>query len=104
MKRNLITATIAALTLVAHFFLYGGEEFEFADTIELLLPTGLVQLLDDTGRNIVPVEVRVNAILHNSDSLRLLGGLDFDARIGDILVFRKEDDHWIEVVGRYLVE
>lgn len=104
-KQNGTTAIVAILTLVAHFFLYyGGEEFEFADTIELSLPASLVDLLDETGRNIVPVEMKADTTLRNSNKLHLLGGLDFDAKIGDILVFRKEDDHWTEVVGRYLAE
>ena len=103
MKRNIPAGIIAVITVLVHIFFFGGEEIQFADTVELKMPTNLTVLLDAADKKIVPVEVKVDTVIENADRLDLLGGLDFDAKIGDVLIFKKDDNKWIEI-GRYLIQ
>ena len=98
-KQNGGTGIIAILTMVAHLLLsiFGGAELEYADSIEVdMLRQDVVSMLEATGKDIVPVVITMAGIIYHSDELPLQGGVDLDARIGDVLIFRKEDNHWAE--------
>ncbi len=104
-KQNGTTGVIGVLTVIAVAFLtlYGNQDIEYANAIELNAPGDIVSQLDATGKKIVPVEFGFDAVLTNSAKLELMGGLDLDARPGDVLIFRKDNGVWVEV-GRYLEE
>jgi hypothetical protein len=105
-KQNGATGIIGILTVVAHLFLmiYGDAPLEYADTLSFgVTDAGLEELLDAAGKDIVPVEFGFDTVIQESEGVGLLGALDFDAKTGDVLIFRKKDGKWVEV-GRYLTE
>lgn len=106
LKKNGSVSVIAIISVIAHAFLalYGEGDLEFADTLSFALSSvRLPSMLEATGKNVVPVEFDTDVVLNSSHVLELMGGLDFHAQVGDVLVFRKKDGAWKEI-GRYLTE
>jgi len=103
-KQNGGTGIIAIVALLINVLVFGGAELEYADSIEIDVSTqDVVLMLEATGKNIVPVVITMAGVICNSDDLPLQGGMDLNALAGDVLIFRKEDNHW-EEVGRYLAD
>jgi len=105
-KQNGIAGIIAVLTVLAHAILaiFSGGGLEYANTITYgVTDMDLKPLLDAAGTEIVPVKFDFDVIIKDNEGVTLLGGLDFNAKEGDVLIFRKEDNRWAEV-GRYLVD
>jgi hypothetical protein len=100
MKQNGTTGVISVITLVLHAILvmYGGGEIEFADTLAFELGgQSLPDLLDNTGKEKVPVEFNSDMVLPSDHRVRLKGSIGLVVKPGDLLVFRKENDSWVEV-------
>lgn len=107
-KQNGGTGIIAIVTVIAVVLLrmYGGEGgigIEFDETLAFKPGSqSLPDLLDQTEKEIVPVQFKSGMVLSTEARLQLMGDMDLDVKPGDVLVFRKENDNWIEV-GRYLI-
>ena len=109
MKRGLVqngtTGIIAAVTLIIHALLFGGGmEIEYADTVDFTeLGLTHVASLGPAGEDAVKA-VRFTApgqTLVHGENIRLQGELNFTGIAGDLLAFKNEDGHWIEI-ARYL--
>ena len=99
-KQNGLTGIIAMVSIIVNVLLFSS--LEYADTIEVGTQD-IVSMLDATGKDIVPVEFQQDTLITHSVKLHLMGELNLDAVLDDVLIFRKDNGIWIEV-GRYLTE
>jgi len=102
-KQNGTTGIIGIVIVILNLLIYGGGAIEYADTIELEALGDIASMLDAADKDIVPVEFQYDGLISSTAKISLMGGLDLSTRAGDVLIFRKDNDVWIEV-GRYLVE
>ncbi len=104
--RYVILAVAVVASHVGRSIVWDDDGISFAETVDYAgIVDELLALLDEVDDGTVKaVEFSLDdTLLEHSESVELMGELDFTGLKGDMIVLRKADGKWVEI-GRYLKE
>ena len=99
-------AGLVMITVLIQALFFASDGIEFADTIDFSALSMYKVTTLGAGEKGDIKAVKVNhegQKLVHGEALRLMGEIDFDGLPGDILVFKYDDDAWVEI-ARYLTD